>query len=409
MNSPLILSIDGNIGSGKSTLYADLQTYYANNNDICFVPEPVDDWKSIVDRDGTPILTNLYKDTQKYAFRFQMMAYISRLHLLRQKIKENKYKIIISERCVQTDKNVFAQMLFDDGMIDHDEFQIYLNWFDEFLDDIVLGGIIYVRAEPDVCDSRVKIRAREGETIPLEYLTKCHNYHEQWLNDVTTSQLVINADVDTSLPENKYIRQEWIDQINDWIENQFNKTNNDNNNNQSTFKMRFDGACRGNPSNILGMGAILYDEDNRVIDTSSRKYEIEEGTNNVAEYLSLIDGLRLAQTNNVKNILVEGDSQLIINQINGTYKVNSPKLLIYHNVVKSLIEIFDKIEFQHIRREFNKEADQLANKALDEPEVESTSDVNLDNNDETNKLPTKVFNDDDNDDNIVHNSCTGFE
>ena len=405
MNSPLILSIDGNIGSGKSTLYADLQTYYANNNDICFVPEPVDDWKSIVDRDGTPILTNLYKDTQKYAFRFQMMAYISRLHLLRQKIKENKYKIIISERCVQTDKNVFAQMLFDDGMIDHDEFQIYLNWFDEFLDDIVLGGIIYVRAEPDVCDSRVKIRAREGETIPLEYLTKCHNYHEQWLNDVTTSQLVINADVDTSLPENKYIRQEWIDQINDWIENQFNKTNNDNNNNQSTFKMRFDGACRGNPSNILGMGAILYDEDNRVIDTSSRKYEIEEGTNNVAEYLSLIDGLRLAQTNNVKNILVEGDSLLIINQINGTYKVNSPKLLIYHNVVKSLIETFDKIEFQHIRREFNKEADQLANKALDEPEVESKLEINPDNSQEANDLSNTIFNNHI----ITDNSYTGFE
>lgn len=403
MNSPLILSIDGNIGSGKSTLYADLQTYYANNNDICFVPEPVDDWKSIVDRDGTPILTNLYKDTQKYAFRFQMMAYISRLHLLRQKIKENKYKIIISERCVQTDKNVFAQMLFDDGMIDHDEFQIYLNWFDEFLDDIVLGGIIYVRAEPDVCDSRVKIRAREGETIPLEYLTKCHKYHEQWLNGVTTSQLVINADVDTSLPENKYIRQEWIDQINDWIENQFNKTSN--NDNHLKFKMRFDGACRGNPSNILGMGAILYDNDNRIVDTSSRKYELEDGTNNVAEYLSLIDGLRLAQTNNVKNILVEGDSQLIINQINGTYKVNSPKLLIYHQVVKSLIELFDQIEFQHIRREFNKEADQLANKALDETVLESKLEINPDNSQEANDLSNTIFNNHI----ITDNSCTGFE
>lgn len=221
MNSPLILSIDGNIGSGKSTLYADLQTYYANNTYICFVPEPVDDWKSIVDHEGTPILTNLYKDTSKYAFRFQMMAYISRLHLLRQKIKENKYKIIISERCVQTDKNVFAQMLFDDGMIDHDEFQIYLNWFDEFLDEIVLGGIIYVRAEPDVCDSRVKIRSREGETIPIEYLTKCHNYHEKWLDNITTSKLVINADVDTMIPENKHIRQEWMVQINYWIRDRY--------------------------------------------------------------------------------------------------------------------------------------------------------------------------------------------
>ena len=85
MKSPFILSIDGNIGSGKSTLYADLQTYYKDNTEICFCPEPVDSWTKIVDSNNTPILTNLYKDTKKYAFRFQMMAYISRLHLLRKK------------------------------------------------------------------------------------------------------------------------------------------------------------------------------------------------------------------------------------------------------------------------------------------------------------------------------------
>src|SRR6056300_1460897 len=112
MNKPIILSIDGNIGSGKSTLYEELKSYYKGNEDIRFVPEPVDDWKSIMDKNGVPILTNLYKDTNKYAFRFQMMAYISRLRLLRKQVKENKYKIIISERCVQTDKNVFAQMLY---------------------------------------------------------------------------------------------------------------------------------------------------------------------------------------------------------------------------------------------------------------------------------------------------------
>ena len=218
MSSPLIISIDGNIGSGKSTLYSDLQTYYANNEHVCFVPEPVEEWKNIVDHENTPILTNLYKDTVKYAFRFQMMAYISRLHLLRQKVKENKYTIIISERCVQTDKNVFAQMLFDDNMIEHDEFQIYLNWFEEFLDDIVLGGIIYVKAEPNVCDERVKIRAREGETIPLDYLIKCHNYHEKWLNNINTPKMIINADLDTNIPENKEIRQAWLQKIDKWIQ-----------------------------------------------------------------------------------------------------------------------------------------------------------------------------------------------
>jgi len=225
ISSPIILSIDGNIGSGKSTLYKDLQAYYSNNADICFVPEPVDDWTHIVDANNTPILTNLYKDTKKYAFRFQMMAYISRLHLLRQKVKENKYKIIISERSVQTDRNVFAKMLYDDGLIEHDEYQIYNKWFDEFLDDMRLGGIIYVKAEPEICAARVKIRAREGETIAIEYLQKCHQYHENWLEH-SMDKLLIEANVDTSINENASIRTDWVNTINEWIQNKFGSSSN---------------------------------------------------------------------------------------------------------------------------------------------------------------------------------------
>jgi len=405
MNSPVILSIDGNIGSGKSTLYSDLQTYYADNTNICFVPEPVDEWNSIVDREGTPILTNLYKDTSKYAFRFQMMAYISRLHLLKQKIKENKYKIIVSERCVQTDKNVFAQMLFDDGMIEYDEFQIYLNWFDAFLDDIVLGGIIYVRAEPDVCENRVKIRAREGETIPLEYLTKCHKYHEEWLNSVTTSKLVINADVNTMIPENNHIRQGWLEQINDWLDKHFNEaiSNTINTDKYSKYKLQINGTCGCSPCNILGMDTILYDEYNKVIDSSSRKYEMVDGTTNIAECLSLIDGLRLAQKYSIKNILVEGGSQLI-NQITSTYKTSSSKLMVYHDVVTSLIESFDQIDFQPIlHRELNRGVCQIPINEIDMSysEVE----VNANNRKETDTLPITMVNHD----NIKDNSYTGFE
>lgn len=368
MNTPIILSIDGNIGSGKSTLYNDLKNIYHGHSEICFVPEPVDDWKNIVDHDGTPILTNLYKDTKKYAFRFQMMAYISRLRLLRQKVKENKYKIIISERCVQTDKMVFAQMLYDDGMIDHDEFQIYLNWFEEFLDDITLGGIIYVRAEPDICKKRVHIRGREGENIPLEYLTKCHNYHEAWLNETDIDTLVINANVDTSLSENQSIRDDWIGSIDQWISKFYKKNISITLSEPSSVShlLRFDGACRGNPSNKLGMGCVIYDANEKIVHTNKRIHETDNGTNNIAEYIALVDGLRLAIDNKISHLIVEGDSQLVINQVNGVYKVNAPKLIQYYNVVKTCIKSFEYIEFRHIKREYNKDADRLANEALDE-------------------------------------------
>ena len=377
MKSPFILSIDGNIGSGKSTLYADLQTYYKDNTDICFCPEPVDTWTKIVDNNNTPILTNLYKDTKRFAFRFQMMAYISRLHLLRKKVKENKYKIIITERSVQTDRNVFAKMLFDDGMIELDEYTIYNNWFNEFLDEICLGGIIYVKAEPEICDVRVKCRAREGEIIPLDYLKKCHEYHEDWLQNID-NKMIIEANVDTKLNENIHIRDKWITNINTWIYQQINNSKKNEIINETIDNiiddiaidqkmfpiLQFDGACRGNPSNLLGLGCVIT--NNGEISCMNKKcIEIRSGTNNEAEYYALIEGLKMALENEFQCIHVEGDSKLIINQMIGIYKVKAENLLPLHNEAMTLAKQFRIIKFNHIKRDLNKQADKLANQALD--------------------------------------------
>lgn len=217
MSKNIIISIDGNIGSGKSTLYENLKDFYKNDAKICFVPEPVDEWHSIVDEDEIPILSNFYKDQKKYAFRFQMMAYISRLNLIRKKVIDKKYDYIISERSVLTDKNVFAQMLYDDGFIEKDEFIIYLKWFEEFLDDVRVSGMVYVSAEPDICYSRVVKRGREGENIPIEYLNKCHDYHEKWIDGLESniSIMKIMANVDTT--NDKNIRIQWIEDIDNWM------------------------------------------------------------------------------------------------------------------------------------------------------------------------------------------------
>uniref|UniRef100_A0A6C0CIS7 RNase H type-1 domain-containing protein n=1 Tax=viral metagenome TaxID=1070528 RepID=A0A6C0CIS7_9ZZZZ len=357
MNS-LILSIDGNIGSGKSTLYNKLKLHYKDRNDICFVPEPVEDWHDIIDDKGTPILTNLYQNTKKYAFRFQMMAYISRLNLLRKAIQK-KYKIIITERCVQTDKNVFAKMLYDDGNIEHDEYQIYNKWFYEFLDEINIAGIIYVKADPEVCDKRVKIRAREGETIPLEYLQKCHKYHEDWLCN-EKKRMVIDANID--ITNNIDAERAWLSTIDKWIHEDIISQAK-----PSKYLLQFDGACRGNPSNKLGLGCILY-ENGKILDERSQQIQVISGTNNQAEYLSLLSGLKMCINNNIKNVLVQGDSELIINQINGIYNVNNKQLSTYYNIVIKQIAEFDKITFQHIKRDKNKAADKLANEALDSNE-----------------------------------------
>ena len=132
MNSNIqIISIEGNIGSGKTTLLTNLKNYYKDNENIIFLKEPVDEWAQIKDENGATILEKFYADQAKYSFSFQMMAYISRLKLLRDTLKKynNKKIIIITERSLYTDNMVFAKMLYDSGKIEHINYQIYLNWF----------------------------------------------------------------------------------------------------------------------------------------------------------------------------------------------------------------------------------------------------------------------------------------
>ena len=187
-----IFNVEGNIGSGKSTLISILEKDLKSINSIpiIYVQEPLDKWSTIKDKNGETILEKFYNNQYKYAFSFQMMAYISRLSLVKQIIRDNPNAIIICERSVFTDKEVFAKMLYDDGKIEEVNYQIYLKWFDEFIDDIPISGIIYVNTTPENSKIRVDFRARIGEDIPLEYLEKCHNYHNIWLNNM--GKLVYN-------------------------------------------------------------------------------------------------------------------------------------------------------------------------------------------------------------------------
>ena len=104
----IIISIEGNIGSGKSTLVDYLKNNYTDKN-IVYLQEPVDEWNNIKDENNITILEKFYANQTKYSFAFQMMAYISRLDLLRNSIKNNPNSIIITERSLFTDKYVFAK------------------------------------------------------------------------------------------------------------------------------------------------------------------------------------------------------------------------------------------------------------------------------------------------------------
>ena len=225
-NNYNIVSIEGNIGSGKSTLLENLRNHYSQNDYVIFLREPVSDWEKIKDSEGNTILKKFYAEQEKYSFAFQMMAYISRLKILRDTIKDigqnkdGKSYVIITERSLYTDKHVFAKMLYDQGKIEDVCYQIYLNWFDEFAKDFPINYSIYVKTDPDKCYERVHKRARDGEeVIPLSYLYECHDYHEEFLDEekgIKTSKLILNGNVD--IYENDKILEEWITQINNFLE-----------------------------------------------------------------------------------------------------------------------------------------------------------------------------------------------
>ena len=185
-----IFSIEGNIGSGKSTLISKFKNY-----NIIYLPEPVNLWNEIKDANGVTIIEKYYQDQKKYAFPFQMMAYISRISQIR-KLK-NDDSIILTERCVYTDREIFAKMLYDSGKIEEIEYRIYLEWFNEFL-PANIDGIIYLQTKPSTCIERIKKRNRKGEDIDFNYLIDCHSYHEKWINSTDIPCLLLNGENESS-------------------------------------------------------------------------------------------------------------------------------------------------------------------------------------------------------------------
>jgi ribonuclease HI len=123
-----------------------------------------------------------------------------------------------------------------------------------------------------------------------------------------------------------------------------------------------DGASRGNPG-PAGIGVQITDDEGTVL------AEIAEGlgetTNNVAEYTAAIEGLKRALELGGTDVLLRSDSQLLINQLTGRYRVRTAHIVPLHRQVLSLAAKFDRISYEHVRRERNTEPDRLANEGVD--------------------------------------------
>tara|TARA_Y100000816_G_scaffold286143_1_gene266803 strand:+ start:8312 stop:8863 length:552 start_codon:yes stop_codon:yes gene_type:complete len=133
----------------------------------------------------------------------------------------------------------------------------------------------------------------------------------------------------------------------------------------SSFRhvLYFDGCSRGNPG-LSGAGAVLYEDGKEI---SSRSVFIgNKETNNVAEYVALINGLEMAIEKNIQELVVKGDSSLVIKQMKREWKVKHADMMHYFTQARELDSKIKSVFYQYVPRERNTVADALANRAVDD-------------------------------------------
>ncbi len=124
-----------------------------------------------------------------------------------------------------------------------------------------------------------------------------------------------------------------------------------------------DGAARGNPG-PAGAGGVLIDGE------TGEKLELGrylgETTNNVAEYQGFLMVLEAARQKGVRELVMCTDSELLVKQVKGVYRVKAEHLIPLFNATRDKLRSFDKVDVRHVRRELNKDADRMSNRAIDE-------------------------------------------
>jgi len=137
-----------------------------------------------------------------------------------------------------------------------------------------------------------------------------------------------------------------------------------------------DGAARGNPG-PAGIGVVIEDERGRVLKEVSQF--IGRKTNNQAEYMALIQGLAAAAEVQADAILVRLDSELLVHQLKGEYKVKSPLLKPLRNQAQRLLARYKVVGIEHVERQYNRAADRLANRAIDTASADELAESKRDN------------------------------
>lgn len=223
MQTPVVISIEGNIGSGKSTLLRELKQ---RNPSWQFVDEPVETWMSLKNERGESLLSLFYGDKRRWAYTFQNTALLTRILALRSAIEDWNHAgrpgkpIFVTERCIETDAKVFANMLHEEGVMDGLEWNLYTSWFGAFSDQVPRpAGYLFVDTPPQICAERIVKRHRAGEggdAIPLEYLRDLGDAHTEWLGTGSARAPVLFCDNSSKDVTPIEVVEQWVERK--WLE-----------------------------------------------------------------------------------------------------------------------------------------------------------------------------------------------
>ncbi|XP_063361751.1 deoxynucleoside kinase-like [Cydia amplana] len=192
---PFRVSIEGNIGSGKSTCIKFFQKY----RNVEAHPEPLDEWRNV---GGHNLLGLLYGNVHKWTFPFQHYVHLSRLKIQISPPLHPGITVKMFERSVQNSRHCFVENAKKQNYLEDAEYQVLMTWFDysEKNLDIGLDLIVYLRTTPQVVYDRMRKRARAEEAeVPLQYLQEVHDSYESWLSSGSVGCEVVTIDADRGL------------------------------------------------------------------------------------------------------------------------------------------------------------------------------------------------------------------
>ncbi|RDD45293.1 Thymidine kinase 2, mitochondrial [Trichoplax sp. H2] len=203
------IAVEGNIASGKSTFLKRLES----NPQVEVLAEPLEKWQ---DLGGDNLIHKMYEDPARWGYLFQNYVLLTMMDVHNAK---QQVPFCVLERSAYSARYCFVENLYKSGLLNNMEYKCYVEWFDFLMQNCKpkLDLIVYLRATPEVCYSRLKARGRkEEETVSLDYLNDIHECYESWLGNGEnqlyhgcSSVLVLDGEMDCYLNSN-YHDELWM-------------------------------------------------------------------------------------------------------------------------------------------------------------------------------------------------------